>query len=400
MHYVYLVIFLNFMQTINIFGSTGYIGEKTLKIINNYFPEIKINILLANKNYKKLSKQAKLYKSKYVCLVDNSKYLLLHNELKNTKIRIISPLDINDYIKKSFSDISILSISGYSSLKFIESIIINTQNLGLVNKECIVSAGSIINKLCLKYNTNIFPLDSEHYSIHNYFNKQNKIEYNQIKNVFLTASGGPLLNKTFQNINNIAVSDVNKHPKWKMGFKNTIDSATLVNKCLEIIEAHYLFDIKYEKLKIIIHPEALVHSIIEFYDKTSSLNYFYHDMAIPIFNFLNVNNNKIIKNNKINNYDFKTNISLNFSEPSVSNFPILKIFNKIDKTKCENLIKFNAGNELAIDLFSKNLIIFAQINNIIEKSLLINVDFKINNIQNIMIYKNILINKLKSKLNL
>ena len=173
------------MLKINIFGSTGTIGEKTLKIIHTYFPKIKINILLANNNYKKLSKQAKLYKSKYVCLVNDSKYKLLNKELENTKIKIISPLEVNDYIKNSYSDISILSISGYSSLKFIESIIINTKNLGLVNKECIVSAGSIINKLCLKYKTNLFPLDSEHYSIHNYFHNQNKIEYNKIRNVFL-----------------------------------------------------------------------------------------------------------------------------------------------------------------------------------------------------------------------
>ena len=184
-----------------------------------------------------------------------------------------------------------------------------------------------------------------------------------------------------------------------MGIKNSLDSATLVNKCLEIIEAHYLFNLDFNKLKILIHPEALVHSIIEFNNNTSNLNYFYHDMLIPIFNFLNsINNNKEIILNR--RYDFKSKSMLNFSEPKEKLFPILKIFNKMDKYDPKNLIKFNTANEIAVNLFSKNMIKFSDINRIINKSLNIDIKFNTNSIDNIITYQEILINKLKFKLKL
>jgi len=310
-------------MNINIFGSTGNIGTKTLSIIKNNFPFIQVNLLLANKNYKKLLTQVKLFKPKYVCLNDNIKLPLLKKKLVNYRTKIILSCDINEYLYKSKTELTILSISGYNSLNYLEAILFNTNNLGLVSKECIVSAGHLLKKFSKKNNTKIFPLDSEHYSLNYLFSNKN-FQYN---NVYLTASGGPFLTYNLKSIEKVTFKQAIKHPKWKMGYKNSIDSATLVNKCLELIEAHYLFNLPYDKLRMLIHPEALVHSIIEYNNYTSVMNYFYHDMYIPLFNFFSESINE--KNYPILNcnYDFKKNSSLNFYKPNLKQFPILNIFN-------------------------------------------------------------------------
>ena len=156
------------MKTINILGSTGIIGTKSLKIINSFFPKLKINLLVANKNYKKLAYQANLYNSQNICLIDSSKNKKLRDSISNKKINILNKDDLNYYLNETISDLTILSISGYESLNFIESIIKNTKNLGIVNKECIVNGGYFIKKLCKLYNTNLYALDSEHFSIQNF----------------------------------------------------------------------------------------------------------------------------------------------------------------------------------------------------------------------------------------
>ena len=171
-----------------------------------------------------------------------------------------------------------------------------------------------------------------------------------------------------------------------------------MNKCLEIIEAHYLFDIKYEKLEILIHPESLVHSIIEFNDYTSNFNYFYHDMFIPIFNFLNIYCKSKLNVSLSKNFNLSKKFSLNFFEPSIVNYQVLKIFNQMDKYNHKKVINFNTGNELAVKLFSEGKINFGDINKIIEKSLSLDLKVKLNNIENIIIYQNEFINTLKSKI--
>ena len=228
---------------INIFGSTGEIGQKTLLILNKYFPSIRVNLLVAKNNYKRLMNQSKLYNPKYVYINNNKYYNLLKNNLSNTKIKILSSDGLKEHLLNYESDFSILSISGYEALYYLKYIFKNTKILGLVNKESIVSAGHLFRKLKNKHNTKIYPLDSEHFSLSNFFNNQSK-DYSSI---LLTATGGPFLNRNI-NQDNIKFKDAIKHPKWKMGYKNSIDSATLANKCLEIIEAHYLFNIDYQNI--------------------------------------------------------------------------------------------------------------------------------------------------------
>jgi len=377
----------------NLYGSTGQIGSKSLQIIDKYFPSIKINLLVANTNYKKLLKQAISYKPKFISINDTSKIKHLKKNINNQETKIIDPSELFDLIKSSKSDLSILAISGYKSLEYLTSIFENTYTLGIVNKECIVSAGHLFYKINKKNKTKIFPLDSEHYSLKSLLNL---CSYDEFKKIYITASGGPFINNKFNEIKNISFKLAKNHPKWKMGYKNSIDSATLVNKCLELIEAHYLFNLPYDKLRMLIHPEALVHSIIEFNNYTSVMNYFYHDMFIPLFNFFSETINE--KNYPIlsNNYDFKKNSSLNFYKPNLNQFPILNIFNKIEKSPI-NLIKFNCANEFAVNLFAEKKINFGKIHNIIANSLSIDLNSKVNNVRNIIDFQNNFIEILKSK---
>ena len=385
---------------INIFGSTGEIGNKTLNILRKYYSSIKINLLVSNQNYKKLIKQTNYFTPKYICIINHKHIPYIKENINLKKTKVIHPNDLNNFLNNSYSDLTILSISGYNALNYFLSIIKNTKLLGLVNKECIVSAGHLFNKLTKKYKTIIFPIDSEHNSLFQYFDKSNIKNYKDIKKIFLTASGGPFYGKKNNN-NSFTLSKALNHPKWKMGYKNSIDSATLANKCLEIIEAYYLFNIPFEKLDIIIHPQALAHSIIEYKNFTSIINYFYHDMAIPINNFFiyATKNNNLIKNNNL--YDFKSSINLSFDNPLIKEFPIIKTFNKLDKTKPLNVIKFNCANEVAVELFTKKSIKFKDINKFINKSLSINLNYSVNSLSSIikfqkeyvqMLYNKFLIN--------
>ena len=367
---------------VNIFGSTGIIGKTALSVIKNLFPKYRINLLCAKNNYKLLAKQCKEFNVKYVYLDNQKKTIQLKFSLPKS-VKILNQDGLEDYLKKHKSNLSILSVSGYQSLKYLELIMINSNKVGIVSKEAIVSAGHILNKISKKYKCNIFPLDSEHFSIFKNYEKLN-LHNEDIKKIFLTASGGPFINKKFKFLKNISFEDAINHPKWKMGYKNSIDSATLVNKCLELIEAHYLFKIPIEKLDILIHPESLVHSIIESNNYISKLIYFHNDMRIPLINFLD--NKDCKKLPKIEKFKLPKNFKLNFNTVNKETFPIYNFFKKIDKTDPCNLIKFNIGNEYAVDLFKQKKIKYIEIIQLIKEITSLNIDSDVNNIDKIINY--------------
>jgi len=265
---------------INIYGSTGIIGKTTLSIINRQFPNYKINLLCAKNNFKLLAKQSREYNVKYLYL-DNQKLIYKLKSLVPKNVKILEKAALDDYLKSSKSDLSILSVAGFESLKYLELILMNTDKIGIVSKEAVVSAGHILNKIAKKNKTKIIPLDSEHFSVYQNFNKVN-LQNSNFKKIYLTASGGPFLNRKFNSLKKVSVEEATNHPKWKMGYKNSIDSATLVNKCLELIEAHYLFNISLNKLDILIHPQSLVHSVIEGSNYISKMIYFHNVLKIPL----------------------------------------------------------------------------------------------------------------------
>ncbi len=366
---------------LNIYGSTGIIGKTTLSIIKNQFPKYKINLLCAKNNFKLLAKQSNEFNVKYVYLDNEKKYKQLKS-LLSKDVKILKKTDLKEYLNNSRTDLSILSVSGYQSLKYLELILINSNNIGIVSKEAIVSAGHILNKISKKHKTKIFPLDSEHFSIYQNFNSIN-LKNKNFKKIYLTASGGPFINRKFNSLKNVSFKEAANHPKWKMGYKNSIDSATLVNKCLELIEAHYLFNIPLKKLDILIHPESLVHSIIEGNDYISKMIYFHNDMRIPIINFLQ-NNFKPLP--IIKEFNFINEFKLNFSKVHKENYPIYDYFKSIDKTNPCNLIKLNVGNEYAVDLFKQKKIKYIEIFQLIKEITSINLDSDVNNIDKIIQY--------------
>ncbi len=367
-------------MNINIFGSTGVIGTKTLDLISQNFPNLKINLLCAKSNIKLLSKQIVKYKPKYAFIYDLEKIKNLNTKIGKTKFLNYS--ELQSYLLSSRSDFSLLAVSGYKSLYYLEGIIENTDNLGIVSKEAVVSAGHIFKKKKYFDKTNIFPIDSEHFSLFELFNKINV--KSEIKKIILTASGGPFYKRKFNTLKNIKFSQAVKHPKWNMGYKNSIDSATLVNKCLELIEAHYLFDLPFNKMKILIHPEAIAHSIVEFDNYVTQLNLFKNDMSIPILNFLFKSNLKY--KNKNTNYFLQDYGNLSFENVKNDIFPIYNFFNKIDKKRPQNLIKFNIGNEYAVNLYKNKRIKYTDIYRIIKKVTSLNLYSSVNTIKDIINY--------------
>ena len=377
-------------MNINIYGSTGVIGKKTLSIIDKNFPNLNVDLLCAKSNLKLLTKQIKKYKPKYAFLYDHEKFSNFNYKIGKTKCLNLD--ELKSFLSSSHSNLSLLAVSGYKSLYFLENIIQNTDNLGIVSKEAIVSGGHIFKKKKYFNKTNIFPIDSEHFSLFELFEKINiKTKINKI---ILTASGGPFYKRKFNSLRNVKFQQAIKHPKWKMGYKNSIDSATLVNKCLELIEAHYLFDIPFNQMEILIHPEALVHSIVEFDNYVTQFNLFENDMSIPIINFLCKSKIKYKYDDKrffVNKYT-----NLNFNDVKDDIFPIYKFFNNINKKKPENLIKFNIGNEFAVNLYKENMIKYTDIYRIIKKVTSLNLYSSLNTIKDIIQYHEEVENKLSN----
>ncbi len=374
---------------INIYGSTGIIGRKTLDVIDRHFPDIKINLLCVKSNINLLRNQIKKYNPKYVFVYDEKKSSKLN--LKKNKTKLLNYEQLLDYLNSTKSNLSVLAVSGYKSLYFLDHIIQNTENLGIASKEAIVSAGHIFKKNKYFKKTNIFPLDSEHHSLHENFN--NLKDNNSIKKIIITASGGPFYNRKFLSLKNIKFSQAIDHPKWKMGYKNSIDSATLVNKCLELIEAHYLFDIPFTDLKILIHPQAIVHSAVEFQNFTTQLNLFKNDMKIPIYNFLNQFDLNTL--NKKDDLYLKNIPLLKFLEVKNDIFPIYNLFKNINKELPQNLIKFNIGNEFAVELFKNGKIRYTDIYKIIKKVTSLNLYSPVNTIKGIIKYHEEIENSIK-----
>ena len=204
------------------------------------------------------------------------------------------------------------------------------------------------------------------------------------------------MGKKFNSLKDISFSDASNHPKWKMGYKNSIDSATLVNKCLELVEAHYLFNLSYDKLDIVVHPESKIHSIFEYNNYIYNLVAFQNDMLIPLYSFLNQKFKYILNNDMLK---ITNKISLNFTNVKNQEFPIYNFFKKLDKSYPSNIIKFNVVNEYAVNLFKNKYIKYTEILKIISKISSINMEYKLNNIKDIINYHELLEIKISEKFN-
>jgi len=339
-------------KKICILGSTGSIGQATLQIISKNKKDFDVVLLSGNSNIKLLISQAKKFKPKYI-YYNNSYYKeKIKFFCKTNNIIFIDDLGLLTTIK---FDITVAAISGIAGLIPTLNIIKFSKKILIANKESIICGWKFILKELKKYHCKFTPIDSEHFSIFNLIENKN---INSIKFIYLTASGGPFFGKKV-NLNKVTPSQAIRHPNWKMGKKISIDSANLMNKVLEVIEASLIFNMPISKFKIIIHPQSLVHAIIEFKNGLSSMLYHYHDMKIPITNSLY---NNFFNFKKTNDICLSLN-KLTFNDPDIKKNPSLKILKFKNLLNENGFILINALNEILVQRFLENKITFADIIN-------------------------------------
>ena len=339
-------------KKICILGSTGSIGKSTLEIISKNKKDFDVVLLSGNHNVKLLIAQAKKYKPRYI--YSNNLYFKKNLKIfcKNNNINLIDDLSL---LKKIKFDITVAAISGIAGLVPTINIIKFSKKILIANKESIICGWKFILKELKKYHCYFTPIDSEHFSILNLI--ENK-DINTVKYIYLTASGGPFFEKRV-NLKKVTPSQAAKHPNWKMGKKISIDSANLMNKVLEVIEASLIFNLPVSKFKIIIHPQSLIHAIVEFKNGLSSMLHHYNDMKIPIANSLYNN----FYNYKNNDQEFLSLNQLTFVKANFKKNPSLKIL-KFNNILNENgFILINALNEILVQKFLENKITFTDITN-------------------------------------
>jgi len=338
-----------------ILGSTGNIGQLTLKVIENNKKDFKVSLISGNKNYKLLLSQAKKFNPKYIYSTNDYLIKKIENFCRKKKIIIIK--DIKLLSKRDRFDISVSGISGIAGLVPTINIIKHSKEIAVANKESIICGWQFIKKELKKYNCRFIPLDSEHFSICNLI--QNKDKKN-IQNIFLTASGGPFFGKKI-NLKTVSPVEATKHPKWKMGKKISVDSANLMNKVLEVIEASLLFDLPLSKISIMIHPQSLIHSIVKYNNGLSTMMHHHNDMKIPIINSLYKNLN--FKDKSISNFSFNENknLQLFFYKVDSQKYIAIKVLNLAKNLDVNGYIVINVLNELLVEKFLEKKISFSDI---------------------------------------
>jgi len=348
------------MKKIAIFGSTGSIGSSLLNIIKKDKKTFNIKLLTANKDYKKLIQQAKFFNVKNIIITNNSSFIIAAELLKNTKIKVYQNFDsLNKIFDKI--DYTMCAISGFQGLKPTLDIIKYTKTIAIANKESIICGWNLIKKDLNKYKTYFIPVDSEHFSIWSLIKNNKK---NNFEKVYITASGGPFRKFPINRFKNISIKDALKHPNWSMGKKISIDSATMMNKVFEIIEAKKIFNLNYNQLEILIHPKSYLHAIVKFNNGLSKLLVHDTNMVIPIFNSIYHNSEKKIKSKKIN---LKILNDLNLKKVDNIRFPVIKIIKKLlEKDSLFETIIVSANDKL-VNLFLNNKIKFTDISIILLK---------------------------------
>ncbi len=341
------------MKKIIILGSTGSIGRQTLEILRKDKKNFDVVLLSTDKNINLLLKQIKIFKVKNVVVSNKKKYEILKKKIKN--VNIFSDFKDIDKKIKSRADYTISAISGLEGLNPTLNIIKKTKRIAIANKESIICGWELIKKEIKKYRTEFIPVDSEHFSIWSVIKDYDRSD---IEKIILTASGGPFLNKKIKN--SIKIKDATNHPNWQMGKKISVDSATLMNKIFEIIEAKKIFDIEFNKFEILIHPKSYIHAIVKL--KNGLIKIVAHDtnMQVPISNsiYMGSSNRKFIKTKKI---DLNILNSLNLQKVNEKKFPVIKLLNKMSKKN--NLFEtiLVSMNDELVNLFLNNKINFLDI---------------------------------------
>jgi 1-deoxy-D-xylulose-5-phosphate reductoisomerase len=370
------------MKKISIFGSTGSVGTNTIDIIlKSPSDDFQVLALTANNNYQLLAHQAKATNAKMAVIYNELHYKQLKALLQNTDIKVAA--GINGMIEACNlgSDLVVAGIVGSAGLITTYNSIINGSDVALVNKESLVCAGQIMINAAEVHKVKLIPTDSEHSAIFQVFEPHNK---DTIEKIILTASGGPFRIFTKEQLKNVTIEQAISHPKWKMGPKISVDCATMINKGLEIIEAHYLFNMPEDKIEVLIHPQSIIHSLVTYKDGSSLAQLGNADMRVPISYALywpKRSNTTIAAC-----LDLTQVGSLQFEQPNHQLFPALNICRQALKAGSAHTIMLNASNEVAVDNFLQKKIRFVDIVVLIEKMLSEVQGFNVSTIEQITNY--------------
>ena len=350
-------------KKIVILGSTGSIGKTTFSILKKNKNFFNIKLLTTNRNIKELIKQSKTFNVKNLIVTDKKQFLIAKKILKNKKINIFNNFNSLNKIFKKKVDYTMSSISGFEGLEPTLKMIRFSKKIAIANKEAIICAWSLIRKEMTKNNTNFIPIDSEHFSIWSLLNESNK---KKVDEIIITASGGPFLKLPIKDFKNISIKDALKHPNWSMGKKISIDSATMMNKVFEIIEAQKIFNISYKKFSMMIHPDSYLHAIIKL--DNGLIKFLAHDtnMKIPIFNSISNDLNMNMKTDKIN---YRSLNNLNLSTISPIRYPAIKILKNLKNKSSLYETAIVSVNDELVNLFINKKIKFNDISRFLLKIL-------------------------------
>lgn len=366
------------MRNLIILGSTGSIGTQALEVIKKYKDKFNVVALTANKNSGLLFEQVREFKPKFAGLVDGEvdipediskdcKWVFGKNTLKT----LISELDFDDVL---------VSVVGMSSLEAVMLALKKGKRVLLANKETLVAGGHIIMPLarCFGDDPNLIPVDSEHSAIYQCLQAS---QGNKIEKILLTASGGPFRDKTREEILNAGVKEALKHPNWSMGAKISIDSASMFNKALEMIEAKWLFDLRPNQIEVLIHPESIVHSMIQFTDGAVLAQLGIPDMKLPIMYAMSYPKRMERLSDELS---FKKMLNLSFRPVDFERFPAIKLAYEVLNSGNMYSCILNAANEIAVEYFLKEKIPFGSIYGTVEKILSLNHKYSFNTIEDIL----------------
>ena len=357
-------------KKIAILGSTGSIGKSTIDILRKDKKNFDVVLLTTNNNYREILKQAKEFNARNIIINNKKHFLTSKKKLRNNKINIFNNFQSFNNKFKSKIDFSMSAISGLEGLKPTLDLIKFSKTIAIANKESIICAWNLIQQRLNKYKTKFIPVDSEHFSIWSLLAGNSS---NSVEEVIITASGGPFLKLSLNKFKKIKPQIAVNHPNWKMGKKISIDSATMMNKVFEVIEAQRIFNIDINKFKILIHPKSYVHAIVKFTNGLTKILVHDTDMKIPIFNSIYGNNNKKIKSSKIN---LSILNNLNFIKVNSTRFPSIKILRMIpNKISLYETIMVSANDQL-VGLFLDGKINFSDVTRLLKKIMKMNIFMK------------------------
>lgn len=350
-------------KTVSVFGSTGSVGKSTVALLDYHQDKYDVDVLSAHTNVDLLAKQAKKLNAKYAVIVDDTKYEDLKERLKSTNTKVMSGRSALLDMARHSVDWVMMAIVGMAGLEPIFNAIPNGKVVAIANKEPLVAAGSLLMSQARKYETTILPVDSEHNAIFQVFEESNR---QSIDKIILTASGGPFRTWDVKNIMKASPEQAVDHPNWSMGAKISVDSASMMNKGLEVIEAYHLFDMPADKIDVLVHPQSIIHSMVQYCDGSILAQMGVPDMSTPIVNALGYPERLKTCGKTL---DIKTLSRLTFEAPDVMKFPALALAYECLKIGGNAPLVLNVANEVAVSSFLRGNILFGDMIEIIERVL-------------------------------